>query len=117
MLRKITIVLATAAALTVGLSADALALGGHGGGGVGHAGGFGGGAHMGGGFGGAHAGGGHFGGVGGGFAGHRFAGQRGPIYHDRGFGRRFLFGPGYSDYGCSYAYPYYDRHSCGTSED
>jgi hypothetical protein len=69
MLRKTMIVLATAAALTAGLSADALARGGGGGGG-GHGGGFGGGAHMGGGFGGAHMGGGFGGGhVGGGFGG------------------------------------------------
>jgi hypothetical protein len=52
MLRKTMIVLATAAALTGGLTADALARGGGGGGGGGHGGGFGGGAHMGGGFGG-----------------------------------------------------------------
>jgi hypothetical protein len=63
-LRKTMIVLATAAALTGGLTADAFARGGGGGGG------FGGGAHMGGGFGGgAHMGGGsglgHFGGPGG----------------------------------------------------
>ena len=49
-LRKTMIVLATAAALTGGLTADAFARGGGGGGG--HGGGFGGGAHMGGGFGG-----------------------------------------------------------------
>src|SRR6185437_4766489 len=64
MLRKTMIVLATAAALTGGLTADALARGGGGGGGHGggggggHGGGFGGGAHLGGGFGGAHMGGG-----------------------------------------------------------
>ena len=46
MLRKTMIVLATAAALSGGLTADALARGGGGGG---HGGGFGGGAHMGGG--------------------------------------------------------------------
>jgi hypothetical protein len=45
MLRKTMIVLAMAAALTGGLTADALARGGGGGG---HGGGFGGGAHMGG---------------------------------------------------------------------
>ena len=45
MLRKTMIVLATAAALTGGLTVDALARGGGGG----HGGGFGGGAHMGGG--------------------------------------------------------------------
>jgi hypothetical protein len=50
MTRKITIVLAMAAALTGGLTADAFARGGGGGGGGGHGGGFGGG-HMGGGFG------------------------------------------------------------------
>jgi hypothetical protein len=49
MLRKTMIVLAMAAALTGGLTADALARGGGGGG---HGGGFGG-AHVGGGFGGA----------------------------------------------------------------
>src|SRR5437660_10566346 len=77
MLRKTMIVLATASALTGGLTADAFARGGGGGGG--HGGGFGGGAHMGGGIGGgAHMGGGvgHFGGSGGafgrGFAGHHF---------------------------------------------
>ena len=69
-LRKTMIVLATAAALTGGLTADAFARGGGGGGG--HGGGFGGGAHMGGGFGAAaHIGGdfglGHFGGPGGAF--------------------------------------------------
>src|SRR5260370_2551008 len=62
MLRKTMIVLATASALTGGLTADASARGGGGGGG--HRGGVGGGAHMGGGIGGgAHigGGGGHFG--------------------------------------------------------
>jgi hypothetical protein len=49
MLRKTMIVLATAAALTGGLTADAFARGGGGGGGGGHGGGFGGGAHIGGG--------------------------------------------------------------------
>ena len=98
-LRKTVIVLATAAALTGGLTADAFARGGGGGGG--HGGGFGGGAHMGG-FGGAHIGGdfslGHFGGHGGAF----------------GRGRRFVPGLGYgfNDYGCSYGYPYYNRYSC-----
>src|SRR6202030_3119172 len=77
MLRKTMIVLATAAALTGGLTADAFARGGgggggHMGGGGGHMGGFGG-AHMGGGFGGPHMGGGH---MGGGFRPH-FAGTRG----------------------------------------
>jgi hypothetical protein len=68
MLRKTMIVLATAAALTGGLTADAFARGGGGGGhgggfGGGHGGGFGGGhgfgggAHVGGGFGGGHVGG------------------------------------------------------------
>src|SRR6202035_3984791 len=86
MLRKTMIVLATAAALTGGLTADAFARGGGGGGhgGGGHMGGGGGhfgggghiggfaGAHMGGGFGGPHLGGGH---MGGGFHPH-FAGRR-----------------------------------------
>ena len=81
-LRKTMVVLATAAALTGGLTADAFARGGGGGGG--HGGGFGGGAHMGGGFGGgAHMSGGfglgHFGGPGGAF----------------GRGRRFAHGVGY----------------------
>ena len=49
MLRKTMIVLATAAALTGGLTADAFARGGGGGGGGRHGGGFGGGAHLGGG--------------------------------------------------------------------
>jgi hypothetical protein len=75
MLRKTMIVLATAAALTGGLTADAFARGGgggHMGGGGGHIGGFGG-AHMSGGFGGPHMGGGH---MGGGFRPH-FAGRHG----------------------------------------
>jgi hypothetical protein len=135
MLRKTMIVLATAAALTGGLTADAFARGGGGGGGGGHGGGFGGGAHIGGGFGGggrmggafgggAHLGGGfgrgHFGGPGGafgrGFAGHHFASTRGHFNHDRRFGRRLRFGPGWDygsyDYGCSYGYPYYNPYSC-----
>src|SRR3984893_8757708 len=61
-LRKTMIVLATAAALTGGLTADAFARGAGGGGG--HGGGFGGGAHMGGGFGGGAHMGGAFGGAG-----------------------------------------------------
>ena len=73
-LRKTMIVLATAAALTGGLTADAFARGGGGGGGGGHGGGGGGGGggHMGGGFGGGgHMGGGFGGGghIGGGFGG------------------------------------------------
>src|SRR5260221_6151126 len=89
MLRKAMIVLATAAALASGLTADAFArgggAGGHGGGGFGggHGGGFGGG-HIGG-FGGGHIGGfggGHIGGFGGGHIG-RLGG--GPV---RGLGRR-----------------------------
>jgi hypothetical protein len=129
MLRKTVIVLATAAALTGGLTVDAFALGGGGGGGHGgggggggHAGGFGGGAHMGGGYGGAQMGGGvgrgHFGGAGGayGFAGHQFAGTRGHFDHDRGFRHRSRFGYGSYDYGCSYGYPYYNRYSCYTPE-
>ena len=127
MLRKTVIVLATAATLTGGLTANAFAAHGGGGGG-GHAGGFGGGAHMGGGFRGAHIGGGfrgHFGGAGEafgggfaghrfGFAGHRFAGTHGRFDHDRAFGRRLHFGPGFYDYGCGYGYPYYNRYSCYT---
>ena len=129
MLRKTMIVLATAAALTGGMTADAFARGGGGGGGHGggfgggaHMGGFGGGAHMGGFRGGAHMGG--FGGVarmGGGFGGGHFAG-RGPAL-GRGLatqhaevrgrlgrdhfrrGRRFGFGGGYDDW--CYEYPYY----------
>src|SRR5882672_3422431 len=121
MLRKTMIVLATAAALTGGLTADAFARGGGGGGG--HGGGVGGGAHMGGGFGGGHMGGGFGGGarVGSGFGGGHFAG-RGPAL-GRGLagqhaevrghfgrdhfhrGRRFGFGGGYDDW--CYDYPYY----------
>lgn len=112
MLRKIMIVLLTAAALTAGLTADAFARGGGGGGG-GHGGGFGGGGHMGGGFGGgAH--------MGGGFGGGHFAGRgmalgrglaahaevRGHIGRDHFHrGRRFGFGGGYDDW--CYEYPYY----------
>jgi hypothetical protein len=116
MLRKAMIVLATAAALSGGLTVDGLARGGGGGGGHGggggRAGGFGGGAHMGGGFGGgAHSGGG-FGRPGGafarGFAGQHFAGTRGHLHHDRRFGRRDY---GSYDYGC-YGYPYHNPYSC-----
>jgi hypothetical protein len=98
MLRKTMIVLATAAALTGGLSADAFARGGGG-----HMGGGGGGAHMGGGFGGGHMGG-RSGGFGSGMTGQHFAGARGRFDHDRRFG----FGPGdhgFYDYGCSSGYP------------
>ena len=126
MLRKTMIVLATAAALSAGLTADAFARGGGGGGGHGggfgggHAGGFGGGAHIGGGFGGAHIGGfggphiGGFGGahLGGGFgaghfggarafapgiAGQHFAQARGRFGHDRHFARGRRFLPGFYD--------------------
>jgi hypothetical protein len=107
MLRKTMIVLATAAALTGGLTADAFARGGGGGGG-------GGGGHMGGGFGGGHMGGGFGGGhTGGGLAGHQLAGTRGHFDHDRRF--RFGFGPGdygFYDDGCSYGYPNYNPYSC-----
>jgi len=96
-LRKTMIVLATAAALTGGLTADAFARGGGGGGG--HGGGFGGGAHMGGFGGAAHIGGdfglGHLGGPGRAF----------------GRGRRFVPSLGYA-YGCSYSYPYNNSYSC-----
>ena len=123
-----TMILLAAITFGTAVATDALAAG-HGGGG--HGGGFGGGAHMGGGFGGAHMGRGfggahmgggfgrgHFGGPGGafgrGFAGQRFAGVHGHFDHDRGFGRRLGFAPGYYDYGC-YGYPYYDPYSCYTS--
>src|SRR5260370_2086828 len=85
MLRKTMIVLATAAALTSGLTADAFARGGgggHGGGGFGggHAGGFGGG-HIGG-FGGGHVGG--FSGAHvGGFSGRAPLGRRVCRHHPR----------------------------------
>ncbi|HWN49152.1 MAG TPA: hypothetical protein VNO18_04865 [Xanthobacteraceae bacterium] len=108
MLRKTMIVLATAAALTGGLTADAFARGGGGGGG--HMGGGGGGGHMGGGFGGGHMGG-HFGG--GSLAGRQFAGTRGSFGHERRF--RFGFGPGdygFYDYRCNYGYPNYNPYSC-----
>jgi hypothetical protein len=99
MLRKTMIVLATAAALTGGLTPDAFARSGGGGGG--HGGGFGGGAHLGGGFGGgAH--------MGVGFAGRSVAvgGRRGTF----GRGRRFASVLGY---GCSsYGYPYYNSYGC-----
>jgi hypothetical protein len=58
---------------------------------------------------------GHFGGAGGsfgrGFAGQHFTGTR-RFDHDRGFGRRLRFGPGFYDYGCSYADPYYNPYYC-----
>src|SRR6266436_6702658 len=81
MLRKTMIVLATAAALTGGLTADAFARGGGGGGGHGggaRMGGFGGG-HVGGGLGGGHMGGAR---MGGGFGGGHMAGA----HMGRGFG-------------------------------
>src|SRR5262245_55253410 len=116
MLRKTMIILATVAALTGGLTADALARGGGGGGGGGHGGGFGAGAHMGGGF-----GAGHFGGpraaFARGFAGQRFAGTRGHFDRSIRSGRGFrFFGPdwdyGAYDYGCGYGYPYYSPYGC-----
>src|ERR1700720_1351567 len=87
-LRKTMIVLATAAALTGGLTADAFARGGGGGGG--HGGGFGGGAHISGGFGGAH--------MGGGFGGARIGGHFGGTRMSSGFGHGFhgRHGPGYA---------------------
>lgn len=104
MIRKTMIPLATAAALTGGLTFDAFA---HGGGGGGH---FGGGI-----------GGGHFGGVkigrefGGGFAGSHFAGRHGAFGRERGFvvvpGYGYDLYPGYG-YGCSYSYPNYYGYSC-----
>jgi hypothetical protein len=89
MLRKTMIVLATAAALTAGLTADAFARGGGGGGG-----------HMGGGFGGGHMGG--IGGVhmGGGIHPH-FAGARGRF----GYGAGDL---GLYDNSCGYTSLYYN---------
>jgi hypothetical protein len=126
MLRKTMIVLATASALTGGLTADAFARGGGGGGG--HGGGFGGGAHMGGGIGGgAHMGGGvgHFGGSGGafgrGFAGHHFAAARGNFGRDRHFGRGRRFAPGwgapYGYYGDYYGDSgYYDASTIAPDE-
>jgi hypothetical protein len=116
MLHKTLIVLATAAALTGGLTADAFARGGggHMGGGGGHMGGDGG--HMGGGgAGGGHMGS-HFGGFGSGMRGQHFAGTRGRFDHGRRL--RFGFGPGdygFYDYGCSYGYPYYNPYSCYSS--
>jgi hypothetical protein len=115
MTRKITIVLAIAAALTGGLTADAFARGGGGGGGGGHGGGFGGGGHMGGGFGGGHMGAGFGGGRG--FAGSHFADTRGHFGHDRRLGRS-RFGSvwsGYYNYGCGYGYPYYNPYNCNYS--
>ena len=106
MLRKTMIVLAAAAALTGGLTADAFARGGGGCGGGGHmGGGFGGGARVGSGF-----GGGHFAGrgpaLGRGLAGQH-AEVRGHFGHDHFHrGRRFgFFGGGYDDW--CYQYPYY----------
>jgi hypothetical protein len=133
MLRKTMIVLATAAALTGGLTADAFARGGGGGGGGhggGHGGGFGGGAHMGGGFGGAHIGGfgggahigglGHVGGAGAalarGAAGHHFAEARGHFGREGHLrGRRFAPGWGapYGYYGDS---GYYDSSTVAPDE-
>jgi uncharacterized membrane protein len=118
MLRKAMIVLATAAALTGGLTADAFARGGggggHMGGGGGHIGGFGG-VHMGGGFGGPH--------VGGGFAGPHMGGGVGGPHMGGGFrphfaARRGRFGVGAGDLGlydsCDYTSLYYnpDPNSC-----
>jgi hypothetical protein len=109
MLHNTLIVLATAAALTGGLTADAFA--GGGGGGGGYMGG--GGGHMGGGgAGGGHMGT-HFGSFGSSMRGQHFAGARGRFDHDRRF--RFGFGPGdygFYDYGCSSGYPYYNPYSC-----
>src|SRR6478736_5622209 len=88
MLRQTMMILATAAALTGALSADAFARGGGGGGG-GHGGGFGGG-HMGGGFGGGHMGGGFGGGhMGGGFGGARVGGGLGGAHIGGRFGGGF----------------------------
>ena len=106
MLRKTMIVLATAAALTGGLTADAFARGGGGGGGGGHGGGFAG----------------HFGGPGGafgrGFAGQHFAETRGHFGHDMHFGRgRRFASPGW---GAPYGYygdsGYYDPSTAAPDE-
>jgi hypothetical protein len=105
MLRRTMIVLATAAALTGGLTADAFARGG------GHMGG--GGIHMGGGFSGGRMGGGgvHLGGgIGRGIAAQRFAGARGGFDHARRF--RGFGNFGFYDYGCGYGYPYQYPYSC-----
>ena len=84
MLRKTMIVLATAAALTGGLTADALARGGGGGGGHGG----GGGSALGRGLAGQHA---------------EVRGHFGRDHFHRG--RRFGFGGGHDDW--CYEYPYY----------
>jgi hypothetical protein len=97
MLRKTMIVLATAAALTGGLTADAFARGGGHRGGGGHGGG--GGHRAVGGHGGAHVGGGHF------------AAARGHFSHNgRHFGRGRRVAPGLYDNGCSY--PNYNPYGC-----
>src|SRR5580692_6680850 len=114
MLRKTLIVLATAAALAGGLTADACARGGggggHMGGGGGHIGGFGG-AHMGGGFAGGH--------MGGGFGGPRMGGgHMGGGFRPHFAGRRDRFGVGGGDLGlydsCDYLWPNYnpDSYAC-----
>jgi hypothetical protein len=99
MLRKTMIVLATAAAVTGGLTADAFARGGGGGGHMG-----GGGGHIGG-FGGVHIGGGFAAGrMGGGFGGPHMGGGVGGPHMGGGFrphfaARRGRFGVGASDLG------------------
>jgi hypothetical protein len=109
MLRKTIFVLATAAALTGALTADAVALA------TAHTGwdGLGGGAHI------ARK---HFGGHGGafsrGFAGQHFPSARGHFGRagrHLGRGRRFTPGLGdrFYDYECSY--PYYNPNSCSPS--
>jgi hypothetical protein len=118
MLRKTMIVLATAAALTGGLTADAFARGGGGGGHMG-----GGGGHIGG-FGGVHMGGGFAGGrMSGGFGGPHMGGGVGAPHMGGGFrphfaARRGRFGVGAGDLGlydsCDYTSLYYnpDPNSC-----
>jgi hypothetical protein len=112
MLRKTMIILATAAALTAGLSADAFARGGGGGGG-GHMGGGFGGGHIGGGFGGAHMGGGFARApIGGGLAGARVGGGVHPHFAGRD---RFGVGAGelgLYDNSCNYPWLYYNPDSC-----
>jgi hypothetical protein len=124
MLRKTMIVLATAAALTGGLTADAFARGGggggHMGGGGGHMGGGFGGAHMGGGFAGGHMGGGFAGGhMGGGFGGpHMGGGHMGGGFRPHFAGRRDRFGVVGGDLGlydsCDYLWPNFtaDSYAC-----
>jgi len=117
MLRKTMVVLATAAALTGGLSADAFARGGGGGG---HGGGFGGGhmggggGHMGAGFAGGHIGGARMGGgfagghIGGGFGGARMGGRFGGAHMGGRFGGGFA-GPHFARTRADFGHFHHDR--------